>query len=76
MDPTARILVLTMHQNAAYAVQAIRAGAKGCVTKSSPPRRWCAPHMMCRKAGSRSAPTLNMSWREAASPTCRPQRTC
>lgn len=36
-DPTARILVLTMHQNAAYAVQAIRAGAKGYVTKSSPP---------------------------------------
>jgi DNA-binding NarL/FixJ family response regulator len=36
-DPTARILVFTMHQNAAYAVQAIRAGAKGYVTKSSPP---------------------------------------
>ena len=30
-------LVFTMHQNAAYAVQAIRAGAKGYVTKSSPP---------------------------------------
>jgi two-component system, NarL family, invasion response regulator UvrY len=36
-DPTARILVFTMHQNAAYAVQAIRAGARGYVTKSSPP---------------------------------------
>lgn len=36
-DPAARILVLTMHQNAAYAVQAIRAGARGYVTKSSPP---------------------------------------
>jgi DNA-binding NarL/FixJ family response regulator len=36
-DPAARILVFTMHQNAAYAVQAIRAGAKGYVTKSSPP---------------------------------------
>jgi two-component system, NarL family, invasion response regulator UvrY len=36
-DPGARILVFTMHQNAAYAVQAIRAGAKGYVTKSSPP---------------------------------------
>jgi DNA-binding NarL/FixJ family response regulator len=36
-EPTARILVFTMHQNAAYAVQAIRAGAKGFVTKSSPP---------------------------------------
>jgi two-component system, NarL family, invasion response regulator UvrY len=36
-DPSARIVVFTMHQNAAYAVQAIRAGAKGFVTKSSPP---------------------------------------
>ncbi|MEO8317441.1 MAG: response regulator transcription factor [Bradyrhizobium sp.] len=36
-DPAARILAFTMHQNAAYAVQAIRAGAKGYVTKSSPP---------------------------------------
>lgn len=36
-DQAARILVFTMHQNAAYAIQAIRAGAKGYVTKSSPP---------------------------------------
>jgi two-component system, NarL family, invasion response regulator UvrY len=36
-DHAARILAFTMHQNAAYAVQAIRAGAKGYVTKSSPP---------------------------------------
>ena len=36
-DPAARILVFTMHQNAAYAVPAIRAGARGYVTKSSPP---------------------------------------
>jgi len=36
-DPSARILVFTMHQNAAYAVQAIKAGAKGFVTKSSQP---------------------------------------
>ncbi|WP_026595847.1 response regulator [Methyloferula stellata] len=36
-DHAARILVFTMHQNVAYAVQAIRAGAKGYVTKSSPP---------------------------------------
>ena len=35
-DHGARILVFTMHQNAAYAIQAIRAGAKGYVTKSSP----------------------------------------
>jgi two-component system invasion response regulator UvrY len=36
-DPNARILVFTMHQNAAFAVQAIRAGARGYVTKTSPP---------------------------------------
>lgn len=32
-----RILVLTMHQDSAFAVQAFRAGANGYVTKSSPP---------------------------------------
>ncbi len=36
-DPRARILVFTMHQNAGFAVQAIRAGARGYVTKTSPP---------------------------------------
>jgi two-component system invasion response regulator UvrY len=36
-DPTARILVFSMHANAAYALQAFRAGAKGYVTKSSDP---------------------------------------
>jgi two-component system invasion response regulator UvrY len=36
-DPGARILVFSMHQNAAFAVQAIRAGARGYVTKTSPP---------------------------------------
>jgi DNA-binding NarL/FixJ family response regulator len=36
-DPEAAILVFTMHQNAAFAVQAIRAGARGYVTKTSPP---------------------------------------
>jgi DNA-binding NarL/FixJ family response regulator len=36
-DPNARILVFTMHQNAAFALQAIRAGARGYVTKMSPP---------------------------------------
>jgi two-component system, NarL family, invasion response regulator UvrY len=36
-DGSARILVFTMHQSAAYAVQATRAGARGFVTKSSPP---------------------------------------
>lgn len=36
-DKRARILVFTMHQNAAFALQAIRAGARGYVTKTSPP---------------------------------------
>ena len=36
-DRDARILVFTMHQNAAFALQAIRAGARGYVTKMSPP---------------------------------------
>lgn len=36
-DGSARILIFTMHQNAAYAIQAFQAGAKGYVTKSSAP---------------------------------------
>jgi two-component system, NarL family, invasion response regulator UvrY len=36
-DAAARILVFTMHSGAPYALQAFRAGAKGYVTKSSPP---------------------------------------
>lgn len=36
-EPSARILVFSMHSNAAYALQAFRAGAKGYVTKSSDP---------------------------------------
>ena len=36
-DPTARILVFSMHENPAFAVQATRAGAKGYITKSSEP---------------------------------------
>jgi two-component system, NarL family, invasion response regulator UvrY len=36
-DPQARVLVFTMHGRAPYALQAFRAGAKGYVTKSSPP---------------------------------------
>ena len=37
LDPRARILVFTMHGGAPYALQAFRAGARGYVTKSSPP---------------------------------------
>jgi two-component system, NarL family, invasion response regulator UvrY len=36
-DPRARILVFSMHQNAAFAIKAMEAGAKGYVTKSSAP---------------------------------------
>jgi len=36
-DREARILVFTMHENPGFAVQAIRAGARGYVTKTSPP---------------------------------------
>jgi DNA-binding NarL/FixJ family response regulator len=36
-DRQARILVFTMHDGAAYALQAFRAGANGYVTKSSHP---------------------------------------
>ena len=36
-DGAARVLVFTMHQSAAYAVQSIKAGARGFVTKSNPP---------------------------------------
>lgn len=36
-DAAARILVFSMHSGAPYALQAFRAGAKGYVTKSSPP---------------------------------------
>jgi two-component system, NarL family, invasion response regulator UvrY len=36
-DSSACVLVFTMHQSAAYAIQAIKAGARGFVTKSSPP---------------------------------------
>lgn len=36
-DAGARVLVFSMHSSAAYALQAFKAGAKGYVTKSSPP---------------------------------------
>jgi DNA-binding NarL/FixJ family response regulator len=36
-DGAARILVFTMHDNIAYAMQAFQAGAKGYITKSSQP---------------------------------------
>jgi DNA-binding NarL/FixJ family response regulator len=44
-DRAAKLLVFTMHQNAAFAVQAIRAGARGYVTKTSPPETLVAAVM-------------------------------
>lgn len=37
LEPSARMLIFTMHASAIYAQQAFRAGARGYVTKSSPP---------------------------------------
>lgn len=37
-DEKARILAFSMHQNGAYALHAFQAGAKGYITKSSPPQ--------------------------------------
>ncbi len=37
LDPRARLLMFTMHADATYAQQAFRAGARGYITKSSPP---------------------------------------
>lgn len=37
--PKQRVLVFTMHDNAALAVQALRVGARGYLTKSMPPER-------------------------------------
>ncbi|MBN9248021.1 MAG: response regulator transcription factor, partial [Hyphomicrobium sp.] len=37
LDSAARILIFTMHASASYAQQTFRAGARGYVTKSSPP---------------------------------------
>lgn len=37
--PEQRVLVFTMHENAALALQAFRAGASGYLTKSMPPER-------------------------------------
>lgn len=36
-EPGARVLAFSMHENPAFALQATRAGARGYVTKSSPP---------------------------------------
>jgi DNA-binding NarL/FixJ family response regulator len=58
-DKAARILVFTMHQNAAYAVQAIKAGAKGYITKCSPPETLIAAVFDVLKGRIALSPDIN-----------------
>lgn len=51
-DPQARLLAFSMHRDVLWAVQAIRAGALGYVTKSSPPE--VLQHAVREVAGGRS----------------------
>jgi DNA-binding NarL/FixJ family response regulator len=77
--PDQRVLVFTMHENAALALQALRAGASGYLTKSMPPERMVdAIHQVMRgekpisddlasavaEAEKESAPHLQLAPRE------------
>jgi two-component system, NarL family, invasion response regulator UvrY len=62
-DAHARVLVFTMHSGAAYALQAFRAGAKGYVTKSSPPDVLVDAVRAVSMAVLRFAPRLLRRWR-------------
>lgn len=77
--PEQRVLVFTMHENAALALQALRAGASGYLTKSTPPERMVdAIHQVTRgekpisddlasavaEAEKESAPHLQLAPRE------------
>ena len=77
--PAQRVLVFTMHENAALALQALRAGASGYLTKSMPPERMVdAIHQVMRgekpisddlasavaEAEKESAPHLQLAPRE------------
>jgi DNA-binding NarL/FixJ family response regulator len=77
-DANARVLVFTIHTGAAYALHAFRAGAKGYVTKSSPPDllvravrdiaegRLNFPHDHRGKIDRRIASALNLSRKTVA----------
>ena len=85
-DAAARILIFTMHASATYAQQAFRAGARGYVTKSSPPDVLVsairsvscgAPRALCGdQRGHRGEPAVratsrpSMSCRRASSRSC------
>ena len=77
--PDQRVLVFTMHENAALVLQALRAGASGYLTKSMPPERMVeAIHQVMRgeqpisddlasavaEAEKESAPHLQLAPRE------------
>ena len=58
-------LVFTMHENAGFAVQAIRAGARGYVTKTSPPETLVRAVMDVLAGKIAIAPTSTTSSRSA-----------
>ncbi len=60
-DPSARILILTMHQSAAFAVQAFRAGARGFITKSSPPTLLLDAVASVLAGGTAVSPDINQA---------------
>ena len=71
-DAQARILVFTMHGGAVYALQAFRAGAKGYVTKSSPPE--LARSAPCGTSPRAEWPSARRSARCSRSTGCRRRR--
>jgi DNA-binding NarL/FixJ family response regulator len=76
-DPSARVLVFTMHEQAIYASRALQAGALGYVTKCSPPetllqavvalaagRRFLSPDMARELAQGALSPLDTLSPKE------------
>lgn len=57
-DRNARLLVFTMHQNAAYAMKAFEAGASGYVTKTSPPEELVAAVKTVAAGGRALSPDI------------------
>lgn len=58
-DAGARILVFTMHQNAAFAMQAFQAGARGYITKSSDPTLLITAIRDVHKGGRAISPDIS-----------------
>ena len=55
LDPQLPVLVATMHNEAAYAVRAFKAGARGFITKDSPPED-LYDAIQCIRGGNRYVP--------------------